>query len=360
MAYQSGGGGTISDLVNAIRDFSIAQGWTNSGQGSLSSGGYLYLSKGICKVSMQWDNTHTETSYQTPGSSTTTSVHNDRILAFVNDAFSTGVTTWFGHGTAYPGGTQEYQGMASCVADLYGPLGAWYLFSNSTGDYIHVAVQTTSDRFSHFSFGLVDKGSMTHSGAAYVTGTNNVWWPDNQASDPSSGQLTYNKPVNHLAPFMGNSVRGNIGRGSTLYIPNALPGDMPVCGCSFALSGQASCDPYSTLAMQNTPLLFPMNAPGGLLDHVISASAPAWAGVTPMMGLPAILGKHDASKFCAVGLYPDVRLTNLDGVDPGQELTLGSDTWKVFPILRKAPWSDSGVAFKPSSGLYGIAYKKIP
>lgn len=41
------------------------------------------------------------------------------------------------------------------------------------------------------------------------------------------------------------------------------------------------------------------------------------------------------SRFQFVGYPPGIRMALLDGVDPGAEINVGSDVWKVFPALRK-------------------------
>lgn len=349
MAYATGGGGNVVNLLNAIRDFAVGLGWTIAKQGTSGTGSYLFLQKGIAAITMQSRTDNTVTAYPAGGGAAVTT-QSHQIRAFANTSINTALTTWFGH-PGYPRGSSEDLNYGAIVGDLTGPLGAWHLFSNATGDYVHVAVQTTADRFVHFGFGLLDKGSMTHSGAAYVTGAENVWYPNSSQTDPASGSLLYNKPANAKPPF---------GPTSSLYIPNALPAGYGTTACSS--NGLVSIAiPRYPIFFQNTPAAFPtFGTDAGLLGHIIGASTAGWSGTVPLFGIPALIQNLARTRHCVIGMYPDVRLLNMEGMIPGQEITLTTDTWKVFPIMRQEPWSSSGTKFAASTGQYAMAYKKVP
>ena len=50
---------------------------------------------------------------------------------------------------------------------------------------------------------------------------------------------------------------------------------------------------------------------------------------------------------------PDCRYLNGENFEPSEEISLGPDTWKLFPFIKKA---SSGV----HSGNSFVAYKKVP
>jgi len=54
---------------------------------------------------------------------------------------------------------------------------------------------------------------------------------------------------------------------------------------------------------------------------------PCYAGVnrTPYVGTWTLLGE-----------FPDVRFLNISNFNPGEELILGTDVWKIFPLWNKA------------------------
>jgi len=62
------------------------------------------------------------------------------------------------------------------------------------------------------------------------------------------------------------------------------------------------------------------------------------------------------------GTPPNVRYINMEFFEAGDELTIGSDTWKVFPVIRRGP--SKGYMNPPTepsdefSDNYGIAYLK--
>lgn len=56
-----------------------------------------------------------------------------------------------------------------------------------------------------------------------------------------------------------------------------------------------------------------------------------------------------------LGEMPNIAVVNMANFSPGEEVTVGSDTWMVFPWVRKQ-YTDSGV---PESRHGGYAYKKV-
>lgn len=347
MAYQTGGGGDTSAFIAALRDFAVANGWTKSGEGLNANGGYLFLEKGVCHMALDWNTKATITMYDADGVAIN-NVPEAWITATVNQSINTALTVGWGH-PGYPSGS-FYGPYTTQVRDFTGPLVQWYLFTDATGDYIHAAVNTQVDRWQHFGFGVVDKGPMTHSGAAYVTGSGNIWYRDSNNATPSSGAYTYNHPSMHVAPFSGLN--------SVLYVPDALPaGFNNYIGSNYTGTARSVTQP--SLRTHNVPSLFPQNDVGGtLLDHIIAAHMPSWSGNVPMYGSPAVVWSPTKDRACAVGMFPDVRLINMEGLLPGQEITLATDTWKVFPITRQEAWANS-LTLVLTSGQYGVAYKKI-
>jgi hypothetical protein len=57
-----------------------------------------------------------------------------------------------------------------------------------------------------------------------------------------------------------------------------------------------------------------------------------------------------------IGSIPNLRLCNISKFSLGQEITVGSDTWKVFPMV--SPGAGVGPGWPQTSGVLGYAYKK--
>lgn len=54
-----------------------------------------------------------------------------------------------------------------------------------------------------------------------------------------------------------------------------------------------------------------------------------------------------------------MRYLNIANFAPGQEITIGTDTWKVFPMLRKGVGTGGNPAGDiPYSDNHGYAFKK--
>lgn len=89
------------------------------------------------------------------------------------------------------------------------------------------------------------------------------------------------------------------------------------------------------------------------------ASSPDYTSYVPLIGIPLVVTNSALTQACAVGSVPDLRFVNIKNMSPQQEITLGDDTWKVFPQLRQADWLNGLTELMPSSGYYGLAFKKI-
>jgi hypothetical protein len=63
-------------------------------------------------------------------------------------------------------------------------------------------------------------------------------------------------------------------------------------------------------------------------------------------------GERTSNLGSPLGYPPHLRWVRLDYLSPGDVLTIGSDQWKVFPVIRK----DGGTG-QVNSGKYGYAYK---
>ena len=59
-------------------------------------------------------------------------------------------------------------------------------------------------------------------------------------------------------------------------------------------------------------------------------------------------------KWYWMGTQPDIAIINIGNYSPGDELTVGSDTWKVFPWVRKQFLDDETEETRHG----GVAYKK--
>ena len=103
---------------------------------------------------------------------------------------------------------------------------------------------------------------------------------------------------------------------------------------------------------------------GAILNYFLAISNDATTGGVPLDSFPLFYKAttSDTSQHVCLGIYPGVRLVNMADFTPGQEITLASDTWTVFPLVAKGDFDNMGFGSDPQSvvntGTYGLAFKK--
>jgi hypothetical protein len=90
--------------------------------------------------------------------------------------------------------------------------------------------------------------------------------------------------------------------------------------------------------------------PAGFASPVGNQSA----GVIPMYSLSAYYRDPSNPRAYLLGYMPDVRCLNIRNFAVGEEVTVGSDTWKIFPVSFK---TEASVVDR--SYYSGIAYRKF-
>lgn len=88
------------------------------------------------------------------------------------------------------------------------------------------------------------------------------------------------------------------------------------------------------------------------------------AAVLVPMTLYAVRQGGNPPTFAPLGVPAGVRMINLTDVDPGTEIVIGSQTWKVFAAWKKNPTTTinqfgSGWGEDESSGMVGYAYPEV-
>lgn len=331
MAYSTGSGGSSTELLDAIQVFASAQGWTIS---SYLRGSYLKMSNGVAKIMI----VPTSVSRDIYSGNSITGSRRSAPDAGLDGRLCSSFTSdiRIDHQT-------NSSNVDVVIYDLTGPLVQWYLFAGNAGagdpPYIHCVVQTAGDRYTHMSMGLVDKKNLTHGGAAYLVGHGDAWYQNNYTDYSPS----FNFPQFKTVPF-GNSC-GNI------YVPDALPltGGWTTMNDGFNPTMYTYDNPLAPFTLGVTCRL----------NSCVSMSSPStYAGFSVLWAMPVIL-RNAAGSLCYVGDFPNVRACNMETLTASQEINLGSDVWKVFPVQRQSNWSSVGVDPSPSTGQYGLAYKKV-
>lgn len=316
MAFQTGTANDVDDLLDKIRLFLSAQGWTIDKWVPASSGydAELYVHKGTeVYISM-------ETAVQS-GLQYYLGVNQviDRpaINTYINTGFNTGNAV-----DAQPGGSgQEIQ-----TDWLLAPIDTYWFFEDDY--YLHVVCETVPGTYAHFGFGQLNKlgtynygvyahGTRWNHFTSYIDAWNNA--QHNLPFDRDSTNITHCSRILHDVEGVNKEYDFYAG-GQDLN--RAIgPG-----------RGGPQMDMW----------VIPANDFNGLVTL-----CPSWVHTGAASGL-----------WRPVGQVPDYRMVNIKSLVPGSTLSIGGDTWYVFPaVVKKDPADNTDDLI--NSGWLGAAYKQV-
>jgi len=240
-----------------------------------------------------------------------------------------------------------------------------HLFAPSDGRYCHMAMETGTRIWRHMFFGNMIKfgGDAAWDGGEYCVGHR---WNRNAADIDNPYDLT------HMGPFSGvnrsgfgmvinsvfrvNGLEGSLEWWTTHEIttsPQASTSPVRPSGASYSNVNQSAGAQVigggfaNGMGLTVGALLFALNA------SLISGAVP----LTPIyLGIFRDIGGF--LRFCPVGQIPDVFRISMKGFSAADEVTIGADTYTVFPVTN----SDviNTVADEQYSGFEGLAYRQIP
>lgn len=341
MAYQSTTATSTGDVLDKIRLFAIAQGWTENrwrDSTETSKGKELCIS-------------HADAGYF--------NLVHDKTYFSTNSKATYDISL-----NASPGfdSTKKTYEQSDRSADSRCSLFEYanksrnvYLFGNT--QYIYVVQKLTEyqNLYIHLCFGAIDKG-WSYTGGQFVTAT---WWDFSDApiitrnvhqttaifvfaSPAFSPEYRFQKTVYGLslrcdfADTAGvNWHNTHTNKQHSRFVPNPRPND------GYLEGG------YPIYKHNN------FRAPYGDLSAALPQTMNALSPMLPLV--PAIL---KGTNHYLPGQWPDVRYVNLSSIAPEQEITLGSDVWVCFPIIAKHARNQRLGIYDFTSGQHGIAYKK--
>lgn len=314
MPYETGASTGVTDLLDKLRVFAIANGWTQNFFGSRTSGSgtALQLTKGTQYVTFLADTAAGSASDPGP-----------YFGAYAHNAYSAG------NGTE-----NQAQRSASCYTNaMTGPFVAYHFMTGAERgcDYLYVVVESASGIYKHagvcklVSLGALNTGMCAHAAR----------WSYSTTSDAIGDPLS----SGHSWPFDSRESVNRHGSGTQI---------------------RADCDGISPRWYDGFASSFGNRIGGGprnVSGQRGTIVGPAAAGASALTGrtilLPAWVSLERAANLSSpAGYPPHLRYVKLDYLNPGDVLTLGSDEWKLFPVIRK-----NGTAGQVNSGTFGLAYK---
>jgi hypothetical protein len=252
---------------------------------------------------------------------------------------------------------------------LTGPFVSYSIFSGDevAGDpaYIYLVAESTADHFVHLMFGNVDQGTLTYSpGSAFLTGMAYEWFP-NSATVGSRRDIEWFDSI-HRYPFTEQQKQQY-----HCYGGGALPGEevRPTTNNSEGMLGLYDF-------VNQAPL--PGASAAEFADGIAAGNGGKWGtgvfargpiglnGISPLFPVPIITRNlTDNNVVHYLGQAPGLRFVSMFGRIAGEEITIGSDTFVVYPA-RHADEQGSEIdppagspTLNNSSWRVGFAFKKV-
>lgn len=313
MAFQTGTATSLANLISTLDTFLTSNGWTQD-QADAAGGKYAW-NKNSQYVQVRWDtgspnNLGVYQSLAFDGTGTDPGNHTD-------DDGNGEVT---GTDANFPSG--RYVEITNGSSMEY-----WFFENDANPHYVHIVLETGTNVYVHFGFGVLDKvGDWT--GGEYAYG-------HNVNSDS-------NKDTRNTYLLDGLKRLGTAKHAATLHL-EGFP-DQAVAEKWGQIWGTSSTTPPTDRAGEAKCFI-----QGGYRGGLQAApfgfqAANAASGLVAMY--PIVLYLVDNSKIYLLGQMADVRGVSMKLFAPEQEITIGSDTWVVFPPNEKNSSSNQGIAYK--------------
>ncbi|MFU3349057.1 hypothetical protein ACM7LD_31220 [Pseudomonas aeruginosa] len=306
MAYFTGTANNPSDLLGKLRTHAETLGWVTDRASASewlchNADGYWSFNAG----SNQW---------QLAG----------------NSGFDNGLA-W----NAQPGSSVQnnpYSSKEATIAQLSaGPFTRYHLFA--TAAYLHLHVEIAAGQFRPVMIGSLNKRGVAYTGGQYVCGSF-IYSPGQALTDNWSSH-----------PFDGYHIRYS-GGGSVLRLDSLDGGPSP------------EWLPFDYTTNVSRRVVGPGRGNYSSQYHpdvgLIDASANELNSSTNVVPCAIYaFGAQQRSRY--IGEAPDFGLCRMDFLAPGDSITIGTDTWRVFPLLQRGTANDFG----NTSALVGYAFRVV-
>lgn len=331
MAYSSSTSITSqADLMSQVSTFAVARGWTEDNYDAGNK--KMSLHKGNCYVHFWWDDISTN------GGVYGTSIGMYQSLGYIDAA-----TASYAHTDDSQNGANSSSNLDQERGIKYigpGPYTSLHMFGHTDIDVIYCVLEFSPGLYRHFAFGNIDKVG-TWTGGEFVAGHH--WDPydggtslDNPIGDFHSLLLDgywYNNPTYHV---------GNVRAGATLHV-EGLPDQItenPHWGAVGFWYNLMASTPRTEGRDGNERAIIWGGCRSGLgLSQYGWLSADLDKGYIPIIPIEILYcvpQTGESEHFYYLGRMHNVGHVQLAGIDPQQALTIGADTWRAFPAVRKS------------------------
>lgn len=308
MGYQSGTSTGPNDLLDKLRTFLIGEGWTVNDYSADGTGYRLHVQKvaqsGGPTMYFNFRSAIAETG-------TTLTEDNDGGTAGTVTGILINGSTGYDGGETWdnqPGYPYNVNDSNRSYAMVMSPMSisaipAYYFFA--IGDSIHVVVEIISGKFQFMSFGCLEKQGV-YTGGMYFTASIG-------SSQPYTDYMTNWYVPKYFSCYPSGSIAGAVylDVDATASWRRAMNNDEVVFPC---VVGQQANESYSKCGIAS---MFWSKGPN--FYNNIAAMCPLYTFAARSDGNQSLLG------------WPDgVRFLNCTNYSAGQEITYGTETWKIF------------------------------
>lgn len=354
MGFQAGTATNVNDLLDQLRIFAVAQGWTIDRFIQTDSGG---ANNGADDM---WLQLH---SLQGGFHNLISTVENDDVNTsiypkpWIRGFGATGVNLLSNLFSAQPGSSWSSNGdtndsvsalgaqEATFTTDaLKGPFTGYNFFGNS--QYLHCVVEITPGEYAHFGVGTTDKKG-TWDGGEYGFGVSWKYTLSEIAADSSNA---YDIDHHYFMGYRGTgSSNGRNGcSGYNKIDLNSRTDDW---------ARMETITPTSSRSIV-TSNASPINNDRGLYQIQRNCPPNRINGVAPLDPFILTVAVRDEGTYICQQV-PDMRFVNIETLTPGQSIFYGSDEFIVFPYKKKGAVVDLQQQGELNSWNMGVAYRKV-
>ena len=340
MAYQTGSASSVVDLLDKFRVFAQSRGWTVNRWRDLGLGKELCISKGASYFNFRAYNAESTLINGYPYTSS-------GILLNGSDGYDEALS-WDrqpGYPKAYVPGPTDQKVVVFPMTLNVGPFPAYHFF-DVDGKTLYAEVEFMTGTFMRFGCGALDLFNPTAPGGGRfcygVTSivpvtTHTVFWFARDIDDNEQLEFYPFRGASYSASAWGAS-SGSMVRVQVGSVNNwaASGGSNIVTSAATGHGAQYS----SSMSLAATG--------GAVHDKILMNFSPSPLNGVAVL-LPNIVGVYNSPGISPVGVVPGMRHLDISNYLPGDEITFGGDTWKVFPWYQKG-----GISIQR-----GIAYKKV-
>lgn len=319
MSYATGTATDPNDLLQKLVTFLVANGWTQDSSVADGTGWRAHLHRSGVYVNLKstvgavqpWTNTSGNVPLSTMGG----------LHLYLGTSYNSGAGWSVQAGGPVPSGQANVIGCSMQINS--GAVTSHHFFANDSGDNITVVVERTTGVFHHLGWGVSLTKAGTWTGGPFFFGSL-AWY-----------QWAYNSPPDYDY--------------SKTSLPPCTDGDQQSCVSAYvradvdaftgkwiSLSGQAQAT-YGYTGKAGTSGIRGTFVPSDNIPHYQSFDCRSYSSMTQSAILLPIraFAVRDAGGYSLLGTVPRVFRTQaaLYGLSAGTEITVGPDTYKLFPMF---------------------------